>query len=150
MIVIIALLIVILGGLAGLTIYTVGAFSGRESGAPPADKENIPVTTYDIKDSFKTNLLKGRDGKDHVISTDVSFTVSAADKKANEAIMGELAESDAAIKSAVLSVIRKCTAEDLSGADASETLSDKILAALRETFETDMITRVYIRSLYIG
>lgn len=155
MIIIIVLLLLILGVSVGFSVYTLTLFNNtkNQSAMTPIDPSALDpenITTYTVKDTFKTNLLKGSDNKDHLISVDISFAVTNVDKEASDTLLATLEANEPMIKSNILTVIRNRTAEELSGSDAPDVLGGHILKKLQEVFNTNLIVEVFVSSLYVS
>jgi flagellar basal body-associated protein FliL len=156
LIIIIVLLLVLLGTIVGVSIYTFSAVKNPEinhaaelpEGAAHLAQDQI--TTFKIAEPFKTNLLKGADGQEHVISVLVSFAISNVDEKANTELTEIITNSTELTKSKILKIIRDKTYEDLSQGGASqEMLATDLLSVLQETFETNLITEVFVSEMYV-
>lgn len=157
MIIVIFVLLVLAGTIVGVSVYTLTVVNGAkgeggESIATGAVKELSPdqITIYNIDTPFKTNLLTGADGNDHVISVSVSFAVSNVNKKENKKLTETLESSDELTKSKILRVIRSKTAEELTeDVSGQEVLEDDILKVLQEVYETNLIVEVFVSEMYV-
>jgi flagellar basal body-associated protein FliL len=156
LIIIIVLLLVLLGTIVGVAIYTFTAVKPAETtevGDLPQGAGHLPpdkITTFKIEDPFKTNLLKGEDGSEHVISVLISFAISNVDAGQNKELTETLTNSSELTKSKILKVIRDKTYEDLSqGGDSQDMLAGEILTVLQETFETNLIVDVFVSEMYV-
>ncbi len=149
----IVLLLMLLGTIAGVSIYTYIAVNSTDGAQEIQAAERLTpdqITTYKIDAPFKTNLLKGEDGNDHVISVLISFAISNINQDENKKLTELLDNSKDMAKSRVLRVIRDKTYEELSQGGASqELLANDILAVLQESFETNLITEVFVSEMYV-
>ncbi len=154
MIVIIALLLVLIGTIAGLSMYAMRIL-GKETAAVPQDDKKSAVLDQEkqdmvpLGDALYTNLAKSNDNQEHVIRIKLTIAVDNTDKKASPALVTLLGERTVVIKDVVIGVLRTKTYEELLTMNAQEVLREEILTKLQQEFDTNLIATVYIDDLFL-
>lgn len=109
------------------------------------------ITTFSIGDPIVTNLLKGPDGKDHVVKISVNLGINTSKKASKEAekLLATLESQKTVVKDIILGVCRSKTYEELNETDARLVFKDEILLKIKEAFATNLIVDVYIDDILL-
>lgn len=159
MIVIIVLLLVLIGTIAGVSVYAISLINKSSSEAQvnvnsnlqPKELTQNDVVLVEVDDAISTDLLTGLDNKQRAIRLNVSISVDNTDVENSENLVTLLSERKVVIQDIVLSTVRRKTYDDLKGEDkdAMEILRNEILEKLRAEFNTNLIAYVYISNIVL-
>lgn len=150
-IVIIALLVVLLATIVGVTIYTIKTIKGSED-PNLAVKETLKqenIQTVPVSDSIYTNLRDGEDGNGHVIRVKISLGIDITDSKESTKLIEMLSAKEVVTKDVILGILRDKTFEDMKKTDSREILKNDILTKLQETFDSNLIVKIYIDDMFV-
>ncbi|MDR1663305.1 MAG: flagellar basal body-associated FliL family protein [Clostridiales bacterium] len=155
MIIIIALLVLLLGTVIGVTLYVTSLVNSRliETNGSNAGTdsqivkklERSEITPLSLGEPFQLNLQKGTDGKDHFIGISVSVGYDNTQKDDSTAL-GELLANDVfKVRSIVSACIYSKTYDDLRyNSNGLSDLSAEILGRLQEEYNTSLIYEVIL------
>lgn len=112
------------------------------------DREDIIIFPVG-EEAIITNLLKGPDGKTHVIKIKVNLGINASKKNKKEAdkLIEILNAQTVVIEDTILGICRNKTYEELERNDAQAVIADEIHLKLSEVFQTNLIAEVIINQL---
>ena len=113
---------------------------------PPAVTE-MDILAVNLSDSVQTNLYPSAGGTRHVVRADIGIGINNTDPDEAEEFMREMMAREIAIMDRITNILRRTTREELSTADGTDLLADRILLTLQDLFDTRMIVRVYISNL---
>jgi flagellar basal body-associated protein FliL len=153
MIIIIALLVLLLGTVVGVSLYALKLFNensdpeARAAANQPQVVKNLTreqITSVSLGDPITTNLQKGDDGKSHfaILSVEVGYDNTV--KNESDAFGLVLAENIKYARSVALSCIYGRKYEELQDMDGLNELAAEILQKLQEGFNSQMIVEVTI------
>lgn len=156
MIIIIGLLVVMCAGFAvgflmlTSTIKNLNAAS-EETQAGDFGNEAVSLdnqVTYNLANPIKSNLAPGEDGLDHLVQlTLVTLMINKSDEKKYDAFVTKLAEKEVLIASAITSILRSKTYEDLQLPNSKEALQNEILTNLQDLFQSNMIVDIVLSEM---
>lgn len=144
-----------------LILFSVGFFLLYKTIQKGNDGENVTVVVEEKVDredisifpvgeeAIITNLLKGPDGKKHVIKIKVNLGIDSSKKNKKEAakLIEVLNAQTVVIEDTILGICRNKTYEELERNDAQAVLADEIHLQLSEVFKTNLIAEVIINQL---
>ncbi len=112
------------------------------------DREDILIFSVG-EEAIITNLLKGPDGKKHVIKIKVNLGIDSSKKHKKDAakLIEVLTSQTVVIEDTILGICRNKTYEELERNDAQALLADEIHSKLSEVFKTNLIAEVIINQL---
>ena len=126
-----AVLIVLLGG--GAAWFLLG--NGKSAAAPQPQPTPVGIGP------LTTNL---KDDQGHrFVQTDLVIEVDGQEQAAH------MTESEAAVRDAVLRVLRASTSDELEGADGMNALRDRLRAALGVTVPDVTVLNIYFKDLVV-
>ncbi len=147
MIIIIVLLVVLLITIGGVSFYAFRLLGDQKKAE--ADKNSDPsqltveqTTTVDMSEALVGNLLKGADGKEHVIKIGVGIVVNNTDKKESPKIIALIQANETLTKDVVQSVIRGKTYQEMSRPDAKDVVAAELKTKFQEEYKSNLIVGV--------
>jgi flagellar basal body-associated protein FliL len=152
MVIIIALLVILLGAVVGVSIYVMNLINSQTTIADVVNAQSQIATSLSIDekasmslgDAIVTNLATGADGRKHFISVNGYIAYDIRDKKASDTFATKLTNNIHIARSIALACIISSTYEDLRDPDGMSILADRITRRLQEEFETNLIVDVYL------
>lgn len=156
MISIIGLLVVLLGTIVGLGIFTINSLKKSEEPNVKTEEsterkllKKDELTVIELKEPINTNLPVGEDGKDtHVVRLNLSLAVNNTVKKESDSTIAIISGKEIIVRDLVLDILKRKTYEEIKKPDAREILKEEILQSLKDEFDTDLIVAVYVDPYY--
>lgn len=150
MIVIIALLVILLGAIVTVGIFTFKLLNSDDEGVPNrvyakevATLSVDQIDTIHITDAIATNLARGTDGLDHIIKAEISIGIVNTDKKRSQAVKKSIEDNEVIVRDICIGILRSKTYQEASRPDGKDILSEEILEVLQQEFSTNLIVAVY-------
>jgi flagellar basal body-associated protein FliL len=153
MIVIIALLVLLLATVVGVSFYIMGLVNSQEAldpNAPPQAARALSLEEQQVVslgEPIVTNLARdpnaGPRDRGRMIRISVLFSYDITDSKLAAELAAKIDANLHIARSIALACIISSTYEDLSDAEGMANLADKIKIRLQEEFETSLIVSVY-------
>ncbi len=156
MIVIIVLLVVLLGTVAGVSIY---AFNIMKTQSQATEGQTGPggvvvtkvltvdqITKINLDSAILTNLARNSDGSEHFIKIEFSVGVDNTKEKDSEAIITALNDNQIVIRDVIISLLNTKSKEVIEADDGNglAVLKDEIVKQLQIQFGSNLIVQVYV------
>jgi flagellar basal body-associated protein FliL len=152
MIIIMALLVLLLGTVGGVSFYVMNMIRNQPSLADAGSAaqqvaRNLSIDemeTISLGDTMLTNLARSEGSRqNHYLRASGFIAYDATDRKEAEALAARINENIQFARSIALACIWGSTYEELSETDGPAILADRIRIRLQEEFESNLIVRVY-------
>jgi flagellar basal body-associated protein FliL len=149
MIIIIALLVLLLGTVVGVSVYVMNMIRSQTSLVESAD--NPIAQRWSLEDTTSiqlgdtpivTNLARSESGGNHFIRVSAWVGFLNTEKKASDTLAATLEDNIHIARSIALACIKGSTYEELSDPEGKVNLENKILLRLQEEFESNLIVFV--------
>ncbi|MCL2352653.1 MAG: flagellar basal body-associated FliL family protein [Firmicutes bacterium] len=149
---ILILLVLVLGAVAGLFLYTMRsgkADASAPAGQAPAPRLNVDQITKVPLSTVSTNLRQGSGGARDYVKLTLQVGVSNTAKKESEAVVKSINDNEAVALDVVNGVLRNKTRDELADPDLNtlQDLKDEIASKLRDAFNTNLIVDVYVAEI---
>ena len=152
MIIIIALLVLMMGTIVGVSLYILNLVNNQTQEADGTSRDPQAVkklkveekTEISLGDPLSTNLQKGADGKDRFVKFSVSVYYDNTQKKESDDLYNILFLNVNKMRSIALNAAFNKTADELNHPDGFVLLANEIKDSLQSTFETNLIVEVDI------
>ncbi len=155
LIIIIVLLVLLLGAIGFISVKAVSLMNNEEgsSGYTVTNPDVLKPEEFlyvNLDSPISTNLRTGADGQEHVIRVSIMFGLDNRDVKDEEYIkfLNTFNSSMLMVRSICLDIVASKTYEEVIAPDAKEVLSEEILVALQDTFQTNYINSVFITDIW--
>jgi len=154
MIIIIALLVIILGTVAGVSVYLINLMNKQANGEATGDETIAAVialkpdemTPVVLGDEILTNLAKGPENKQRILKAQVVLRYDNTQGKASTDFATLLEINVDVARSIALACMRSQTGEVLETPEGQDDLAVLIKTRLQEEFHTTLIVDVMFRN----
>jgi flagellar basal body-associated protein FliL len=155
MISILALLVILLGTIIGVSLYVFKMIHADNAHAS-APTENEARLTLDqiqkvpLSAPISTNLMQDADGSNHYVKLDLAVGVNSTIKDESPEMVESLANNQMVTRDIILSILRHTTFDDLSKPEGQELLKSDIKTKLQEEYNSNLIVQIYISDLALS
>lgn len=151
---ILGLIVILLISIIIASIFLISTFrNGTDTNIDEDGQSLNSVSISDIQlislsSAVNTNLLPGEDGRNRVISFNVSIGVNNTTSQ-SENIISLISSSEPVVRDIILSVLREKTYDELNQVGAVDLLKEELIINLQNEFQTYLIVQLYLSDLYI-
>lgn len=152
MMLIIGLLVALIIIVIVVAIFIVRSLNSDSSTVDPTPAAINVLTPADLEfislhQPINTNLLTGIDGRERVVSFNLTIAINKNEDDSEEFIT-LLERSQPVVRDIALNVVREKTFEELRARDSTSLLSSEILMKLQEEYQSNLIVNVLITDLF--